>query len=130
MKARVIMRSYHKMHVLKRNIFVSYATKKITKTFRAQIWFRERRGGGGGKGRVAFLHQPHTQPKNKCIYKDKIFNIFQIVMLIQGCNIWETSIPFFSVKVSKPSFRSTPTSSETDSSSSIFVDLRGRVQGN
>ena len=50
MKARVIMRSYHKMHVLKRNIFVSYATKKITNEgFRAQIWFREREGGGEGK---------------------------------------------------------------------------------
>ena len=68
----------------------------------------------GGKGRVAFLHQPHTQPKNKCIYKDKIqyFSNRNLVMLIQGCNIWETSIPFFSIKVSKPSFRSAPTSSE------------------
>ena len=113
MKARVIMRSYHKMHVLKRNIFVSYATKKITKTFRAQIWFRERKGGGG-EGRVAFLHQPHTQPKNKCICKDKIqyFSNRNLVMLIQVCNIWETSIPFFSIKLSKPSFRSAPTSSE------------------
>ena len=40
-------------------------------------------------------------------------------MLIQGCNIWETSIPFYSIKVSKPSFKSAPTSS-----SSIFVDSK------
>ena len=51
MKARVIMHSYHKMHVLKRNIFISYATKKITKTFRAQIWFREK----GGEGKSCLL---------------------------------------------------------------------------
>ena len=45
MKARVIMHSYHKMHVLKWNIFVSYATKKITdEGLKAEIWFRERGG--------------------------------------------------------------------------------------
>ena len=32
-------------------------------------------------------------------------------MLIQGCNIWETSIPFYSIKLSKPSFRLALTSS-------------------
>ena len=76
MKARVIMRSYHKMHVLKRNIFVSYATKKITKTFRAQIWFRERRGGGGREELPSYISHIHN-PKINAYVKIK-FNIFQI----------------------------------------------------
>ena len=37
------------------------------------------------------------------------FSDKNLVMLIQGCNIWETSIPFYSIKVSKPSFRLAPT---------------------
>ena len=71
MKARVIMHSYHKMHVLKWNIFVSYATKKITNEgFRAQIWFREREGGGGG-GReelpsyISHIHNPKINAYRK-----------------------------------------------------------------
>lgn len=76
MKARVITHSYHKMHVLKRNIFVSYATKKITKTFRAQIWFRGKGGGGGSEGLPSYISHIHN-PKINAYMKIK-FNIFQI----------------------------------------------------
>ena len=75
MKARVIMRSYHKMHVLKRNIFVSYATKKITNDgFKPKSGLE--RGGGGREELPSYISHIHN-PKINAYVKIK-FNIFQI----------------------------------------------------
>lgn len=42
MRAKAIDHSlYHKMHVLKRDISVSYARKQVAKPLRAQLWLKE-----------------------------------------------------------------------------------------
>lgn len=40
MKAGYSEYCYHKVHVLKRYIFISYCSKEVTEALRAQVWYK------------------------------------------------------------------------------------------